>query len=106
MQADGSYKLIFEKPWHVVKWSLVPYYIEGNIGKPLYEIISGIGGTGLDIRDAHLMYMDEKGQWEEAWSGNVETSSSFQNNLYVQMGNYPMGNGSSTADVSAQEDKD
>jgi hypothetical protein len=90
-QSDGSFTLIFERPWHVYSWNLTPIEVDGPEGpKQLYQIISRTGGTGVDVKEAHLMYMNDSGVWTEAWSGTLKTRSIFQDNEHLVMGGYQL----------------
>jgi len=85
-QPDGSYQLIFERPWHVESWDLELFRAEGI--NPLYKIITRTGGTGMDVREAHLMYMSDHGKWTEAWNGKLKDRSVFQDQYHILMGGY------------------
>jgi hypothetical protein len=58
-EPDGSYKLIFEQPWHIVSWDIE--HSNADLLTPLVRITTRTGGTGLDVREAHLMYMNDLG---------------------------------------------
>jgi hypothetical protein len=90
-QPDSSYKLIFERPWHVYSWNLTPIEVDGPDGPiQLYQIFSRTGGTGVDVKEAHLMYMSDSGVWIEAWSGTLKIRSVFQDNVHHVMGSYQL----------------
>jgi hypothetical protein len=90
-QSDSSYKLIFERPWHVYSWNLTPIEVDGPEGPiQLYQIYSRTGGTGVDVKEAHLMYMNDSGIWVEAWSGTIKVRSVFQDNNHQVMGSYQL----------------
>ncbi|MCZ8520968.1 MULTISPECIES: stalk domain-containing protein [Paenibacillus] len=88
-QSDGSYKLSFEQPWHVESWnieSIENFRAEGM--NPLYKIVTRTGGTGVDVREVHLMYMSDTGIWTEAWKGTLKERSVFQDKYHATMGSY------------------
>ena len=85
-QAQDSYTLLFEQPWHVESWRMENYQAEG-IG-PFLTIITRTGGSGIDLREAHLMYMSDSGVWIEAWQGVLKDRSAFQDNVTTTMGSY------------------
>jgi len=85
-QSNGSYKLIYEQPWHVVSWNAEHFDIDGM--NPLLNIVTRTGGTGVDIRESHLMYMDNSGVWTEAWKGTLKDVYVFQDKYRAIMGSY------------------
>lgn len=87
-EPDGAYKLIFEQPWHVESW----YTEHSNAGllTSLVRITTRTGGTGLDVREAHLMYLNDLGVWTEAWSGTLKERSTFQDNVHLIIGSYQL----------------
>lgn len=85
-QSNGSYKLIFEQPWHVESWDAEHFRADGM--NPLFKMVTRTGGTGLDVREAHLMYMSDTGEWTEAWKGTLKERSVFQDNYHLTMGSY------------------
>jgi hypothetical protein len=85
-QSNGTYKLIFEQTWHVDSWDAEHFRADGM--NPLYKIVTRTGGTGLDVREAHLMYMSDTGEWAEAWKGTLKDRSAFQDKYHIIMGSY------------------
>lgn len=85
-QSNGTYTLIFEQPWRVVSWDAEYFRADGM--NPLYNIVTRTGGTGVDVREVHLMYMDNQDQWVEAWNGKLKDRSIFQDNYHIIMGSY------------------
>lgn len=59
-------------------------------GKRLFETINHTGGTGLDIYETHLWYL-ENGSIVEAWRGNLlETASVPGDQLFQTFGSYQL----------------
>ncbi len=85
-QADGSYQLIFEQPWQVESWSMERFRAEGM--NPIFNIVTRTGGTGIDVIESHLMYMDDAGVWTEAWKGTLKDRSAFQDKYHLVIGSY------------------
>jgi hypothetical protein len=85
-QSNGSFKLIFEQPWHVISWSAEHFPADGM--NSLYKIVTRTGGTGVDVLEAHLMYMSDTGVWKEAWKGTLKARSAFQDIYHSIMGSY------------------
>lgn len=104
---DNQYKLIGEESWNVPQFQLnrwdVTSYEEDSLwnrssvdevgtvgGKRLFETINHTGGTGLDIYEAHLWYL-ENGSIVEAWNGNLlETVSVPGGQLFRTVGSYQL----------------
>lgn len=90
-QSDRTYKLLFERPWHVYSWELSPLDVEGpETPMQIYQIFTRTGGTGVDVKESHLMYMSESGAWTEAWKGTLKDRSVFQDNYHLIMGSYQL----------------
>ncbi|MBD0384764.1 hypothetical protein [Paenibacillus sedimenti] len=87
-QSEGSYKLIFEQPWNVESWDIE--HTHADLLTPLVRIITLTGGTGLDVREAHLMYMHDRGVWTEAWIGTLKERTVFEDNVHLIMGSYQL----------------
>ncbi|AJS59759.1 stalk domain-containing protein [Paenibacillus sp. IHBB 10380] len=85
-QSNGSYKLIFEQPWHVESWNIENFRADGM--NPLFNIVTRTGGADVDVRESHLMYMNDSGVWTEAWKGTLKDRSVFQGKYHVAMGSY------------------
>jgi hypothetical protein len=85
-QSSGSYQLIYEQPWHVDAWGEEYFRADGM--NPLFRIVTRTGGTGMDVREAHLMYMSDTGAWTEAWKGTLKDRTVFQDNYHIVMGSY------------------
>lgn len=64
--ADGEYKLIAEKDWKVEQ--LHPGMAKDVELKQIFETVDRTGGTGIDVYEAHLWYLDN-GEFREVWSG-------------------------------------
>ncbi|GIO83134.1 hypothetical protein J25TS5_00660 [Paenibacillus faecis] len=62
----GTYKLIAEKDWKVE--ALHPGPAVETDSRVLYETVERTGGTGIDVKYAHLWYVKD-GKWVEAWKG-------------------------------------
>ncbi|WP_274364028.1 stalk domain-containing protein [Paenibacillus thermotolerans] len=89
---DGTYKLIFERPWHVESWIAENLSPEG--AHSLYKIVTRTGGTGMDVREARLMYMND-GVWTEAWTGKLKDRTVFQDNYHLVIGSYQLNDDNS-----------
>lgn len=64
----GKYQLIAEQDWKVENWDADnPIDIAG---KKIFKLVTRTGGTGLDIFNVHLWYM-EQGKYIEAWQGTL-----------------------------------
>lgn len=63
---DGVYRLIAEKDWKVEQ--LHPGLAKDVEMKMIFETVERTGGTGVDVYEAHLWYLDQ-GAFKEAWSG-------------------------------------
>lgn len=62
----GKYQLIAEQDWKVENWDVDnPIEMEG---KKIFKLVTRTGGTGLDIFNVHLWYL-EQGKFIEAWQG-------------------------------------
>ena len=83
---QGDYKLITEQGWKVERCNFkTPLEIEG---KKLYEIVTRSGGTGLDIFNVHLVYL-EQANFVEAWQGTLfKRDAQFLGSYYKRMGSY------------------
>ncbi|RKD25854.1 hypothetical protein BEP19_02675 [Ammoniphilus oxalaticus] len=88
-QANDSYQLIYEQPWRVESWGIKNFSVDG-VEIPMYKLTTRSGGTGVDVREAHLMFMNERGQWIESWSGTLKDRSIFQNKQHLIMGGYQL----------------
>lgn len=106
-QKDGRYNLIAEESWNVPRfqldhwdttryeddsdWNSRPVQELGRVaGKRLFETINHTGGTGLDVYEAHLWYLQD-GKLVEAWSGILqETSSIPGGQLFRTAGSYQL----------------
>lgn len=104
---DHRYALIAEKPWNVPqiqlkRWDATSYEddspwnaaspdLVGKVaGKRLFETVNHTGGTGLDVYEAHLWYL-ENGRIVEAWNGVLqETSSMSDKKTYRTIGSYQL----------------
>lgn len=64
--ADGEYKLIAEKDWKVEQ--LHPGMAKDVELKMIFETVDRTGGTGVDVYEAHLWYLDN-GEFKEVWNG-------------------------------------
>lgn len=64
--ADAEYQLIAEQDWKVENWD-VDNTIEIE-DKKIFKLVTRTGGTGLDIFNVHLWYL-EQGKFIEAWQG-------------------------------------
>lgn len=86
---DGSYYLITEQNWHIDNWDFsnpIASPIEfGN--KKIFEVINRTGGTGLDIYEVYLWYID-RGKFIQAWKGILKDRSFYGNGCILQIGNY------------------
>jgi hypothetical protein len=82
----GKYKLITEQSWKVERCNFRnPLEIEG---KKLFEVVTRTGGTGLDIFDVHLVYLED-GTFVEAWQGTLfERSAALPGAYYRRIGSY------------------
>jgi len=87
VQLDGSYKLIYEQPWHVELWD-IEFLFDNDDISPLYNIVTRAGGSGIDVREVHLMYMSHNGEWTEAWKGMLKERTAFENKNFIKMGSY------------------
>lgn len=63
---DGVYQLIVEKDWKVEQ--LDPGPSKDIELHRIFETVERNGGTGVDIREAHLWYLDN-GEFREIWKG-------------------------------------
>lgn len=106
-QEDGSYKLIAEESWNVPRFQLDrwdPARYEDNsewnsqsvqelgrvAGKRLFETINRTGGSGVDILEAHLWYLQD-GKLVKAWSGTLQGTSSIPGGQLIQIaGSYQL----------------
>jgi hypothetical protein len=84
--SSGDYKLITEQEWKVEEWDFRnPIEIDGN---KLFKLVTRTGGTGLDIFNAHLVYLKE-GNFLEAWQGTLfERSVMLSGAYYKKVGSY------------------
>lgn len=84
--SHGNYKLITEQGWKVERCNFkTPLEIEG---KKLYEIITRTGGTGLDVFNVHLIYLEQE-NFVEAWQGTLfERDAGLPEASYKRMGSY------------------
>jgi hypothetical protein len=85
-QPSGTYQLIYEQPWRVEAWGEEYFRTDGM--NPLFQIVTRTGGTGMDVREAHLMYMSDTGVWTESWKGTLKDRTVFQDNYHIVMGSY------------------
>lgn len=84
-QPNGDYRLIEETDEKIEEWKLEnPIDIDG---KKLFEFVSRTGGTGVDVYEAHLWYLDH-GKFVEAWKGTLEDRSSFQEIFSLTVGGF------------------
>lgn len=63
---DGVYQLIVEKDWRVEQ--LHPGMAKDVELKMIFETVDRTGGTGVDVYEAHLWYLDN-GEFKEVWKG-------------------------------------
>ena len=84
--SSGDYKLITEQEWKVEEWDFRnPIEIDGN---KLFKLVTRTGGTGLDIFNAHLVYLKES-NFLEAWQGTLfERSVMLSGAYYKKVGSY------------------
>jgi len=86
---NGKYILVTEQPWHVTSMNFSNHMadpVEVN-NKKIFEIVERTGGSGLDIYEVHLCYV-EQGKFVDAWKGILNTVSVFQLNYFLEIGNY------------------
>ncbi|MGZ0050809.1 hypothetical protein [Brevibacillus gelatini] len=107
---DRTYSLVAEKKWNVPqlqpdRWDyaqevnhpgLDPHDADRRTaltGVRLIETIDHTGGTGQNIYEAHLWYL-EKGKLVEAWSGLLQQTASVPGGqLFQTLGSYQIVNG-------------
>ena len=90
----GEYQLITEQCWgKVERWDLGnPLEIDG---KKLFEVVTRTGGTGIDIFNVHLVYLEEN-NFIEAWQGTLfERSAALPEEYYKKIGSYQVDRESS-----------
>lgn len=84
--SGGQYKLITEKGWKVEEWDFTNPINIG--GKKLFKLVTRTGGTGVDIFNAHLVYLKD-GNFVEAWQGTLlEHSVMLGGTFYKKIGSY------------------
>ena len=83
---SGNYKLTAEQDWKVEEWDFTnPIEIDG---KKMFKLVTRTGGTGVDIFNAHLVYLEE-GNIVEAWQGTLfEHSVMLGGTHYKKIGSY------------------
>lgn len=84
--SSGDYKLITEQEWKVEEWDFRnPIEIDGN---KLFKLVTRTGGTGLDIFNVHLIYLEQE-NFVDAWQGTLlERSTAFPGSYYKKVGSY------------------
>lgn len=83
--STGEYRLITEQDWKVENWDFDnPIEIEG---KRIFRLVTRTGGTGIDVFNVHLCYLD-KGNFIEAWQGTMQECSVFQEKYYQKVCGY------------------
>lgn len=90
---NGRYRLVTEQDWHIDNWDFSgPIASPVEFGdKKIYEIVNRTGGTGLDIYEVYLWYI-EKGKFVQAWKGILKDRETFRDNYFLKMGNYQLNN--------------
>lgn len=86
---DGSYYLITEKKWHIDNWDFSnPKASPIEFGnKKIFEVINRTGGTGLDIYEVYLWYIDQ-GEFTQVWKGILKDREYYRNDYVLEIGNY------------------
>lgn len=75
-------KLIAEKEWHVDSLEMrLPVTVGEKI---IFETVENTGGSGLDVKIAHLWYL-QKGKWIEAWNGKLQEMNAMVSGAYSKV---------------------
>lgn len=88
--SSGDYSLIFDKSWKVASLNFgAPIEVAE---KQLFQVVEMTGGSGLSVRNAHLLEI-HNGKVVEAWQGTLkEMNAMFGGNYYVIAGSFQIVN--------------
>ncbi|PAB58673.1 hypothetical protein [Anaeromicrobium sediminis] len=86
---DKKYHLIIEQDWKVESWNLYnPIADPPEVGyKKIFEIVTTTGGTGIDIHEVRLWYIED-GKFIQAWKGILKDRLFFLDYYSLKIGDY------------------
>lgn len=85
----GKYQLIAEQDWKVENWDVDnPIEMEG---KKIFKLVTRTGGTGLDIFNVHLWYLEQGkfvGAWQDTLLERSVMTALIPESYYKKVGSY------------------
>jgi hypothetical protein len=86
-QKNEEYKLIAERKWKIDNLTVQePATVIQD--KKLYQIVYHSGGTGAHTKTVVLWYLDDNGNFVEAWEHPIKEISTFQDEYYAKISTF------------------